>query len=358
MLIGLVGLPLVGKTTLFNLLTGGHVPTGAFMGAAAGVNIGMAPVPDPRIDFLSDLYHPRKTIYAQVQFKDLPGAEPGKGVAGKFLDEVRAADLLVHVVRAFEADDVPHAAGDVDPMRDLSDFNTELILADMDAVEKRVERIKGAKKPPKNAAAELAVLDRFLSALEAEQPLSSLELSEEERELLVGQSFLTEKPMLLAVNLDEKQLRAGDYLRRDEVLAYAAGRGFPVIEVCAQVEMEINELPADDRREFMADLGLAESGMARLARAAYGYLGLISFFTVGEDEVRAWTIRRDTAARKAAGKVHSDIERGFIRAEVFNYADIEAAGTAAAVRERGLFRLEGKEYVVQDGDIINFRFNV
>lgn len=358
MLIGLVGLPLVGKTTLFNLLTGQRVATGTFMGAGAGVNIGMAPVPDRRIDFLSALYKPRKTTYAQVQFKDLPGVEPGQGVAGKFLDEVRAADLLVHVVRAFTSEDVPHVAGSVDPMRDLADFNTELLLADMGAVEKRIERIKGAKKPPKTAAAEIAVLERFLAALEAEQPVSSVSLTGEERELLVGQSFLTEKPLLLAVNLDEDQLRAGDYPRRDELMAYAAERGFPVIEVSAQVEMEISELSPEDRAEFMADLGLSEPGMARLARAAYDYLGLISFFTVGEDEVRAWTIRRGTVARRAAGKVHSDIERGFIRAEVFNFADLEAAGSPAAVRERGLFRLEGKDYVVQDGDIICFRFNV
>ncbi|MGC7846169.1 redox-regulated ATPase YchF [Desulforudis sp. 1088] len=358
MLIGLVGLPLAGKTTLFNLLTGSDLPTGPFSGG--GVNTGMADVPDRRIDYLSSLYKPRKTVYARIQFKDIPGVQSGAGpgAAGKFLEEVRTADLLVQVVRAFASDEVPHISGTVDPMRDVADFQTELLLADMGVIERRIERIKGGKKPPKTAAVELDVLQRYLAALEAERPVSSVELSEEEAEVMTVYNFLTEKPVILAVNLDEEQLRSGTYPRRDELKAYAGERGFPVVEVSAQVEKEINELLPEDRAEFMADLGLSESGLARLARVAYDYLGLISFFTVGEDEVRAWTIRKGTAARRAAGKVHSDIERGFIRAEVFHYDDLYELGSPAKVKEKGLFRLEGKEYVVKDGDIINFRFNV
>ncbi|MDA8097249.1 MAG: redox-regulated ATPase YchF [Clostridia bacterium] len=359
MQIGLVGLPLAGKTTFFNLLTGASCETG-FAGTGE-VHLGSAVVPDARIDFLSGLYKPRKTIYAQIQFKDIPGVRSDEGAASlavKLLDEVRGADALVQVVRAFDSDEVSSVAGEPSPYRELSDFAAELLLADMGAIENRIDRIKNARKMPKDAAAQLAVLERLLVALENEQPVSSVELSQAEQAIMAGQSFLTEKPLILAVNIDEDQMAAGDYPDRDKVRAYASERGIPVIEVCARIEMEISQLPAQDRADFITDLGLTESGVGRLAQAAYERLGLISFFTVGEDEVRAWTIRRGTIAKKAAGKVHSDIERGFIRAEVFHYEDLRELGNQVKVKEKGLFRLEGKEYVVKDGDIINFRFNV
>lgn len=359
MQIGLVGLPLAGKTTFFNLLTGTEHETG-FAGTTE-VHLGTAVVPDSRIDFLSGLYKPRKTIYAQIQFKDIPGVDSGAGAAGlaaRLLDEVRGADALVQVVRAFRAADVSAAVGGPDPFRELNDFAAELLLADMAAIETRMGRIKEARKMPKDAAAQLAVLERMLAALENEQPVSSVRLTGDEQLLMAGQVFLTEKPLILAVNIDEDQLAANDWPGREELEAYAAARGIPVFGICARMEMEISQLPPQDRAEFLKDLGLAQSGIGRLARAAYDALGLISFFTVGEDEVRAWTIRRGTAAKRAAGKVHSDIERGFIRAEVFHYDDLHAAGNVAGVREQGLFRLEGKEYAVRDGDIINFRFNV
>ena len=362
MQIGLAGLPQTGKTTFFNLLTGASIDVGGFAGGGAGIHTGSAVVPDERIDFLSKLYKPRKTIYAQIQFKDIPGIHGGEdakfGVTGKFLDEVRASDALVHVVRAFESDEVPHAAGSVDPHRDLNDFHTELLLADMGLIEKRMERINNSKKITKEAAIELEVLKKYLAALEREQPVSSVEIGENEKEYMMGYSFLTEKPIIIAVNLDEEQIIDGNYPGKEKVLQYAQEHGLPVMEICAQVEMEISRLPAEDMQDFMTDYGLKESGIARLARATYDLLGLLSFFTVGEDEVRAWTIRKGTLARKAAGKVHSDIERGFIRAEVFKYTDLRRLGSPAAVKENGLFRLEGKEYLVSDGDIINFRFNV
>jgi len=360
--IGLVGLPLVGKTTFFNLLTGADAETAGYMGATNEVHTGNATVPDERVDFLTKFYRPRRTIHAQIQFKDIPGVQkeaPGAGLGGKFLDEVRGSEVLVHVVRAFSDSDVPHPAGSIDPLRDIDDFNTELILADLELIEKRMERVKKAKKKvARQCAAEMEILARFQEALENERPVSTVKLSDTERQIIAGHSFLTEKPVILAVNLDEEQLAAGVYEGSEKVREYAGKKGFPVIEICAKIEMEISRLPREDRAEFLADMGLKESGIARLARAAYDYLELISFFTVGEDEVKAWTIRKGTNAKKAAGKIHSDMERGFIRAEVFHFSDLYELGSVAKVRERGKFRLEGKDYIVQDGDIINFRFNV
>lgn len=360
MQIGLVGLPLVGKTTFFNLLTGAGAPVASFLGASTEVHTASAVVPDERVDFLSKLYKPRKTIYARIQFKDIPGVHSEgmtRAMAAKLLEEVRSAEVLVHVVRAFENKDVSHVLESIDPYRDARDFMDELLLADMELVEKRIERIKGGKKIKKEQQAELGILERYLEALESEQPLSSLNLSDEERRIMVNYNFLTEKPVILAVNVDENQFRNG-YPGKEEIADFAREKQMPVVEICAQIEAEINELPEEDRKEFMQDLGIKESGIARLARAAYDCLGLISFFTVGEDEVRAWTVRKGATAPEAAGKIHSDLERGFIRAEVFNYEDLRELGSPAKVKEKGLLRVEGKDYVVRDGDIINVRFNV
>lgn len=359
---GIIGLPMVGKTTFFNLVTNSQSETSNFLTGKTEINISMAEVPDSRIDFLSQLYKPKKTTYAQIQFSDVPGlvrgASEGKGVGNRFLDGIRNADLLVHVVRAYNNKDVPHVDDSIDPMRDIETINMELLLADMDLVEKRIQRIEEGKKIKKEQLQELEVLRKCLEALENEVTVHKLELSEAERELLVNYSFLTDKPMILVINIDEDQLRNGDYPRAKEVREFATDKGIILLEVCGLIEMEISQLPEEDRIVFMEDLDLVESGIDRLAKAAYDTLGLMSFFTVGEDEVKAWTIPVGLNARSAAGKIHSDLERGFIRAEVVAYDDLHELGTMSKVKEKGLARLEGKDYIVKDGDIMNIRFNV
>ncbi|SHE84734.1 hypothetical protein SAMN02745133_01252 [Desulforamulus putei DSM 12395] len=359
---GIIGLPMVGKTTVFNLLTNSNQETSNFLSGKTETITASAKVPDKRIDFLANMYKPRKTTYAQIQFSEVPGlvrgANEGKGVGNQFLSAIRNADLLVHVVRAFKNPDVPHVEDDINPLRDIETIAVEILLADMDLVEKRIQRIQTGKKITKENAFELEVLKKCLAALEEESPISQLGLSEEEKLTLRNYAFLTEKPMMLVINIDEDQFRQGTYPGKEEVEKYAAARGIPVIEICGRIEMEISQLPEEDRAMFMEDLGITEPGIERLARAVYDYLGLISFLTAGEDEVRAWTIKRNTDAKRAAGKIHSDIERGFIRAEVVAFDDLAAAGSMARAREKGLLRLEGKEYIVKDGDIINFRFNV
>ncbi|MFZ5595950.1 MAG: redox-regulated ATPase YchF [Bacillota bacterium] len=359
---GLIGLPMVGKTTIFNLVTRAGAQTSRFLTGKADTNVGMGDVPDARIDFLSGLYKPRKTIYARVNFSDVPGlvrgASQGKGVGNAFLDGIRQADLLVHVVRAFGDPDIPHADGNINPPRDIETIDLELLLADMDFVEKRIQRIEGGKKIKKENLAELEVMKKLLAGLENEVPVSGIDLGREEKDLLVNYSFFTDKPLMLVVNTDEDQFRSGDYPGKKEIISLAESRGIGLVEVCGQMEMEISQLSPEDREIFMADLGIVELGAERLIRAVYDALGLISFFTVGEDEVRAWTIEKGIDARRAAGKIHSDIERGFIRAEVVSYDDMKSLGSMARVKEKGLARLEGRDYIVQDGDIINFRFNI
>lgn len=359
---GIIGLPMVGKTTIFNLLTNSDQEISNFFSGKTETITASAKVPDKRINFLADMYKPRKTTYAQIQFSEVPGlvkgASEGKGVGNQFLSAIRNVDLLVHVVRAFKNPDVPHVEDTINPLRDIETIAVEILLADMDLVEKRIQRIQSGKKITKENAFELEVLKKCLAALEEEVPISSLGLSEEEKLTLRNYAFLTEKPMMLVINIDEDQFREGTYPGKEEVEKYAADRGIALIEICGRMEMEINQLPEEDRALFMEDIGISEPGIDRLARAVYDYLGLISFLTAGEDEVRAWTIKRNTDAKKAAGKIHSDIERGFIRAEVIAFEDLVAAGNMVKAREKGLIRLEGKDYIVQDGDIINFRFNV
>ena len=359
MQIGLVGMPLGGKTTFFNLLTGTELGTG--LSSSIEVHLGSAEIPDQRINFLSKLYKPRKTTYAQIQFKDIPGVSSESGtpaITARLLDEVRSSDVLVQVVRAFQSDMVNAATGSPTPSKDVKEFQTELLLADIGLVETRIKRIRESKKSPKDAVSQAAFLEVILSLLEEERPVSSISVNEAEQAIIAEHNFLTEKPLIFAVNIDELQLTEGDYPEREKVISFAEESGITLIEICAQIEMEISRLEPEERMEFMKELNLQESGISRLARAAYERLGLISFFTVGEDEVKAWAIRKGTTAKKAAGKIHSDIERGYIRAEVFHYNDLYNLGSAAAVKEKGLFRLEGKEYLVQDGDIISFRFNV
>ncbi|MGE5529890.1 MAG: redox-regulated ATPase YchF [Patescibacteria group bacterium] len=360
MKLGLVGLPTAGKTTLYNLLTGANEATASFASGRVEARTGVAVVPDARIDWLSRLYKPRRTVHAQIECIDLPGLAVGEAREGKnqFLASVRNVDAIVQVVRAFASGSVPHLLGGVDPARDLELLHTELLLADLDVVERRAGKLKeGRKLTPENRL-ELDALEKLHPVLAAGGRAADVELSRAEAEQLRGFALLTERPVLVVVNMDGEQFRAGDYPARDRLLGYAREHKLPVLPLCIEDELEISRLDPEDRAVFLAELKLEESGVHRLARAAYDLLGLISFFTVGEDEVRAWTIQAGTAAKSAAGKVHSDIERGFIRAEVVRYGDLESLGTMAKVREKGLFRLEGKEYVVQDGDIINFRFNV
>lgn len=358
---GIIGLPTVGKTTLFNLLTQANLSTAAFMSGKAEAHSRIARVPDGRIDYLSEMWRPRKTTYAQIKVTEVPGlvqgSSQGMGVGNAFLNAIRQVDALVHVVRAFANDEVQHPADSINPIRDIDTVNVELLLADLQLVENRIKRINEGKKK-KEQELELALMERLQQALENSQPIQSLALSPEERGLIANYAFLTERPQILVINLDEEQFKSGDWPGAAAVKAYAAERKIPLLELCARIEMEISQLDPADRDLFMADLGITESGISRLARAAYDHLGLISFLTVGEDEVRAWTIRQGTTAKEAAGKIHSDIERGFIRAEVVAYNDLKAAGSMAKARDQGHFRLEGKEYIVHDGDIINFRFNV
>ena len=362
MKIGLVGLPLVGKTTFFNLLTNAHAEISNFASGKVASNIGSAKIPDRRIDFLSKLYKPKKTTYAMIDFTDVPGlvsgASTGAGVGNQFLEDIRKVDALVHIVRAFENPDVLHVEGSIDPMRDIETVNLELLFADLGIIDNRIVRIKGGKKVTKENLEELKVLEKCKEGLENGLLIHQINLKEEERDLLKTFSFLSEKPMILVINIDEKSLKSDRYPQKEDIRKYATERNVPVIEVCAKAEMEINELEEEDRLMFMEELGIKSSGIDVLASTTYDYQGLISFLTAGEDEVKAWTIRKGTDAKKAAGKIHSDIERGFIRAEVVKFKDIEALGSMAKVKEKGLYRLEGKEYIVQDGDIINFRFNV
>lgn len=347
---------------MFNLLTGANAETSNFLTGKAETNIRAAVLADRRIDFLSGMYKPRKKTHALIQFSDVPGlvqgSSQGQGVGNQFLNTIRNVDMLVHIVRAFANEEVTHVSGGVDPLRDIETINMELLLADMEIVEKRMERIKSGKKVKKENLVELEVLGKCLDALENEISIGRLDLTDSEKLVLKNYSFLTEKPILLVINTDEQQFKTKTYPGKEEIKAYADERGIPFLEICGRIEMEISQLPDEDREIFMADLGIKESGIDRLARAAYDFLGLISFFTVGEDEVKAWTIQKATNARQAAGKIHSDIERGFIRAEVVKYRDLESLGSMAKVKEKGLSRLEGKEYIVEDGDIINFRFNV
>lgn len=354
MKIGLLGLPLSGKTTFFNLLTGAGVATATYAGERNS-HTGVAEIPDQRVNMLSELYHPKKTTYARMNIIDIPGLS--KGGAAEFAGPLQDADALVIITRGFTNEAVG-VSEEPRPSADLQDILTELIITDLNVVERRLERLAKNGKASREICGEREALEKALQALENEQPVMNQEFSPEQRQALNNYGLYTDKAMLAVLNTSEEGLRTKEAPGQTELEEYAKQHHMPLLAVCAPLEEEISQLPAEDRADFLEDLGVRESGVARLAQAAYSHLDLISYFTVGSDEVRAWTIKRGTTARQAAGKIHSDIERGFIRAEVVSYEDMMQEKAMAQIREKGLLRLEGKEYIVQDGDIMSFRFNV
>ncbi|MBQ9735298.1 MAG: redox-regulated ATPase YchF [Clostridia bacterium] len=364
MKLGIVGLPNVGKSTLFNALTNAGAQSANYPFCTIDPNVGIVSVPDERLDKLAEMYHPEKFTPATIEFVDIAGlvkgAAQGEGLGNKFLSHIREVDAIVHVVRCFEDDNIIHVEGSVDPIRDVETINMELIFADMEMVERRIERQKKAAKSDKSLLAEVEVLERIYAALCDGKSARTVPLTAEEEDMLYEARLLTKKPIIYVANVSDSEV-SGAYAENDgykKLAAFAASEGAEIIAVCAGIEAELAELEGEDKEMFLEDLGISESGLDKLIRASYSLLGLISFLTAGTPEVRAWTITKGTKAPQAAGKIHSDFERGFIRAEVVSFEDLMREGSMAAVKDKGLLRSEGKEYVMADGDIVLFRFNV
>jgi hypothetical protein len=348
-------LPKTGKTTLFNTLTASQQATDKFS-SSGQTNVGQATVRDQRLEQLRDLFKPKRYVPATVQYMDIPGIKRGESAESLDLAKLKTVDALVHVVRAFDDPEIVHSEGSVDPARDVAMLDLELILADHDLVERRLERLEKATKRglnPEEQRERQLLSEVIIPALEAERPLREITLDPDDERRLRGFQLLSAKPVLVVVNVSEDRASASV-----ADLGIEVRPGVSAVVVSAPIEQEISTLPPEEQKEFLADLGLSEPSLDRVNRASYDLLGLIAFFTVGEDEVRAWTIRRGARAREAAGTIHSDIERGFIRAEVVPWGDLLRLKTMAACREAGVLRLEGKEYVMQDGDVAHFRFNV
>ena len=366
MKLGIVGLPNVGKSTLFNSLTKAGAESANYPFCTIDPNVGVVTVPDERLNVLGEMYHTKKIIPAAIEFVDIAGlvkgASKGEGLGNQFLANIREVDAIVHVVRCFENSNIVHVDGSINPLRDIETINLELIFSDLEILERRISKVSKVARNDKSAAKELALLNKIKAQLEDGKLAKTFEDvdDEEEQAWLESYNLLTYKPVIYAANVAEDDL-ADDAANNEGVQAvreYAKGEQSEVFVVCAEIEAEISELDDDEKKMFLEDLGLEESGLEKLIKASYKLLGLISYLTAGEPEVRAWTITEGTKAPQAAGKIHSDFERGFIRAEVVSYDDLIACGSHTAAKEKGLIRLEGKDYVVKDGDIMLFRFNV
>lgn len=366
MKLGIVGLPNVGKSTLFNSLTKAGAESANYPFCTIDPNVGIVAVPDERLKLLGDFYHSKKVTPAVIEFVDIAGlvkgASKGEGLGNQFLANIREVDAIVHVVRCFEDSNIVHVDGSIDPLRDIETINLELIFSDLEILERRISKAVRAARNDKTIAKELALMERIKAHLEDGKMAKSFDdiNDEDEQQWLESYNLLTYKPVIFAANVAEDDL-ADDGASNAGVQAvreYAKREDCEVFVVCAEIEQEIAELDDDEKSMFLEELGLKESGLEKLIKASYSLLGLISYLTAGEPEVRAWTIKKGTKAPQAAGKIHSDFERGFIRAEIVSYDDLMACGTYNAAKEKGLVRLEGKDYVVQDGDIILFRFNV
>jgi len=357
--VSIIGLSNTGKTTIFNALTGQNIETTTYPTLAGEPHIGVVKVPDPRLDELSRIFRPRKTTHAAVEYVDYIGFTRGNTEQNrKIMDLIKDVDATVHVVRAFQDEAVVHPAGDLDPGRDIEMAELELIFGDLELVEKRLERMEeGKKRGKKPSEAEQKLLIKCKEHLEKELALRNVKFSEEEQDAMKPLQFLSTKPQVVVLNIGEKDLNT-DFARQLQQEISARYPSLSVVTLCGKLEMEIAQLPLDEKKPFLEELGIDQPASNKLIHTCYAMLGLISFLTVGEDEVRAWTIKKGTNAQKAAGKVHSDIERGFIRAEVISFNDFMASGGMHHAREKGLLRLEGKTYIVKDGDIIDFRFNV
>ena len=363
MKLGIVGLPNVGKSTLFNAITNAGAMSANYPFCTIDPNVGMVAVPDKRLDALAEMYHPEKYTPAVIEFVDIAGlvkgASKGEGLGNKFLSHIRETDAIIHLVRCFEDTNIIHVDGSVDPKRDIETINLELIFSDLEIIEHRITSVEKAMKGDKTLAPKLEALNKIKDALDNGVSARAVELTDEEKSLVSDTALLSMKPVIYVANISEDQI--GSFEETDtysELKAVADSEGSQLLTICAGIESELAELDGDDKAAFLADLGIKESGLDALIRASYTLLGYISFLTAGPKEVRAWTIVKGTKAPQAAGKIHSDMERGFIRAEVISFDDLMACGSMNAAKEKGLIRSEGKDYVFKDGDIVVIRFNV